>query len=404
MNFRKVIYLIFTIIIFLSQENITYANNNFIDNNVSNIILKNNDTSNFIISEFNTGKIIAKNKENEKKPYKNLLAKIAIFTISENIKNKNINPSDSVELIENEDYLKDLKIENSIIVKDLIFLLENNPSNNLINSTFKKFNITESSIQNILDKLTMRDTEINSISISEENKTTIKNINYLTETTIKNYPEITDITKEPKFTLSTSEEVENNIKFSPSEKMRTIGMNYNENESTTITYSGKTRFIITVLDIKEKKEDFFETLNNVNEYLFDNYEYKLALKAGTYDINNENITIKNDIYDLFFKNHSEKDIKYFLMNNKILLFQNYNYLSGNSGTVFSDYISNENKSNSQKIKETFIQDNKFNEKSNEDKLNILVDRTQYFISFVLLIYSSIFLILYIIKKPFSKGD
>ncbi|MBF0714714.1 hypothetical protein [Gemelliphila palaticanis] len=404
MKLKKVIYLILALLLIFINENNVYANDNFIDNNASSIILKNNENSNLIISEFNTGKIIAKNKENEKYSYKNIASKIATFVISENIKNKNITTKDSIELLENENYLKDLKIENSINVKDLIFLLENNPSNNLINSTFKKFNITESTIQNILDKLTLRDTEINDISLSDNNKTTAKNINYLTEVTIKNYPEITDITKEPKFTLSTGEEVENNIKFIPSETMRTLGINYFDKYSTTVTYSGNTKFIITILNIDENKEKFFETLEEVNKYLFNNYEYKLALKAGTYDINNENITIKNDIYDLFFKNHSEKDIKYFLMNGKILFFQNYNYLSANSGTVFSEYLSNENKSNTEKIKETFIQDIKFDEKSKVDKINILIDRTQYFASIVLLIYSSIFLVLYIIKKPFSKGD
>lgn len=404
MKIKKFTLLISSLLILFFTSKNTFAVDNFIDNNANNFILTNNPNSKIIISEYNTGKIIAKYKEDEKIPYKNLISKLAIFLLSENIKNNKIKNTDVIEIIETDDITKKFNIEQSITIDDAIFILEQEPSEAIIKSIIKKFNVTISDFQLILDKLTMRDTELNNLDLSLENKTTAKNLAYLTETTIKNYPEITDITKNQKYKLKNEEEIDNNIIFIESDKIRSIGVSYVDSNSINIAYSGNTKVIVTILNTTEEKEEFFNSLQNLYEYIFENYQYKLALKAGTYDINEENITIDKDIFDLFYKEHSEKDIKYFLMNNKILFFQNYNYLSGNSGVVYSDYKNNNKKTNITKIKETFIQDSTFSEKNNKEKMSILINRVQYFTAFVLLIYSAIFLILYILKKSFTKGE
>ena len=53
-------------------------------------------------------------------------------------------------------------------------------------------------------------------------------------------------------------------------------------------------------------------------------------------------------YDLFYEKHSIKDVTYLLMNKKILLFQKYETISANGGTVFSDFSSNDNTGNLEK--------------------------------------------------------
>lgn len=402
MKFKKFIGIIITLFIIFSNN--SFANDNFIDNNAKSFILKDNKELSIVVSEYNTSKIITKENENKIFPYKNLSAKILIFILSEKLRDKKINFDTKVELVEKDDVTESLKLNNDFLIKDSIFILEQNPSNAIIKSIINKFDITISDFQKTLDKLTMRDTELNSLEITTDNKTTAKNLSYLTEVTLKNYPKITDLTKNPKYNLANEEEIDNNIEFIESENIRSLGMSFYDNNSITVAYSGNTKIIVTALNISQEKTDFFNSLQELYKYIFENYQYKLALKSGTYDINNENITIKEDIYDLFYKNHSEKDIKYFLMNHKILFFQNYSYLSDNASVVFAEYINTKNKSNIEKIKETFIQDNKFNEKNNDEKIKLILNRIQYFLTFVLLIYTTIFLIIFFIRKPFAKGD
>ncbi len=403
MKFKKIFTLLLAFIIF-TNSNSVLANDNFVDNNASISVINKNKDAKIVISEYNTGKIISKKSEDEKVEYKDLASSIALFVISEQLRDKNITIDSSIPLVESDSILEEYEINGEIRLSDAIFLLEQKNSSAVLKSIFKKFNITISQAQLILDKLTMRDTNLKSIEISEENTTTAKNINYITSETIKNYPDILEITKYPEYTLKNGKTIENNIKFLESNSIRSLGLDFDGKNSNTITYSGNTKIVVTVLGISEEKDDYFDSLQNLYTYVFNNYEYKLALKAGTYDINNENITINEDIYDLFYKEHSEKDIKYFLMNGKILFFQNYNYLSANSGTVFANYISNSDNSTIAEIKRTFLQDSKFSEKSNKEKLSIVIERTQYFSTFAILIYSIIFIILYFIKKPFDKGE
>ena len=79
------------------------------------------------------------------------------------------------------------------------------------------------------------------------------------------------------------------------------------------------------------------------------------------------LTFNEDIYDLFYEKHSIKDVTYLLMNKKILLFQKYETISANEGTVFSDFTSNDNTGNLAKIKSNFINDDNFDKKDNYEK-------------------------------------
>lgn len=404
MKIKKIITALLTALTIMINSSYTIAADNFSDNNALSNIINANKNSNIVLSEYNTGKIIANKNADSVVSYKPLAATLAVFVLSERLRDSKITLDSKIQIAETDDILEKYKIEKEITVKDAIFLLEQEESQKLLDSVMKFLGYSEGDFQQTLDKLTALKTELKSFTYTEENKTTAKNLAYITTETINNFPEITELTKNPQYKLQSGEEVDNDVKFIESDKIRVLGLNYNENNATFIAYSGNTRIIITLLNIEEKKDEFFDNLQKTLEYIFSNYSYKLALKAGTYDINNENITLENDIYDLFYKEHSEKDVRYFLMNNKILLFQNYEYLSANSGTVFSNYKSNTNNTTLTTIKNTFLQDNNFSKKTKEEKLTIILDRTQYFAAFVVLVYTAIFIILYILRKPFKKGD
>ena len=79
------------------------------------------------------------------------------------------------------------------------------------------------------------------------------------------------------------------------------------------------------------------------------------------------LLFNGDIYDLFYEKHSIKDVTYLLMNKKILLFQKYETVSANEGTVFSDFTSDDSMSNLAKIKSNFINDDNFDKKDNYEK-------------------------------------
>lgn len=403
MKFKKIIALITTSLLLFGNDT-AVASDNFVDNNAIAPIINKNKEAKIVISEYNTGKIIAQKNESDIVEYRTLANKIAVYILAEQLRDNKLTLDSTIELIEEDDLLKEYQIANEITVKDAIFLLEQKESTVLLKSIIKQFDIKLEEMQNTISKLSLRDTSLNSLELSSENKTTAKNLAFLTETTVKNFPAILDITKNPQFEFKNGEKAENSIDFIESDRIRSLGLSYSNSTVSTVTYSGNTRILVTMFNISEEKEDFFKTLQEVYEYIFNNYSYKLALNAGTYDINNENITIENDIYDLFYKDHSEKDIRYFLMNKKILLFQNYNYLSANSGTVFSNYISNTNNTNLTNIRNTFLQDNKFDEKPNKEKMDIIINRTQYFAAFALLVYTAIFIIIYILRRPFRKGE
>ena len=395
----KKIGILILLLIFL-VPNFTKADDVFLDNNaVTNLSDVN---AHLVVSELNTGKIISKRGENEKVSVGKLPNYLALYLLTDNLKNKKITLDEKINITTSDNILSKYKIESSITVKDAIFLLENENSNSLNQAVFAHFNITLDKAKDILASMSLNDTKLESLDNNGNNTSTAKNISYLTSLILKNYPEITEITKNPEHTLASGEKINNSVEFKESDKFRVLGLDYSDKNSVTYAYSGNTKLIITVLNQSDDKATYFDKLQRTYDYLFSNYNYKLALKAGTYTINNERITFNEDIYDLFYEKHSIKDVTYLLMNKKILLFQKYETISANEGTVFSDFTSNDNTGNLAKIKSNFINDDNFDKKDNYEKTTIVIDRTKYFATGILAIYTLVFAALYVMRQVVRK--
>ena len=395
----KKIGILILLLVFL-VPNFSKADDNFLDNNaVTNLSDVN---AHLVVSELNTGKIISKRGENEKVSVGKLPNYLALYLLTDNLKNKKITLDEKINIASGDDILSKYKIESSITVKDAIFLLENENSNSLNQAIFTHFNITLDKAKETLATMSLIDTKLESLDNNGNNTSTAKNISYLTSLILKNYPEITEITKNPEHTLASGEKINNSIEFKESDKFRVLGLDYSDKNSVTYAYSGNTKLIITVLNQSDDKATYFDKLQKTYDYLFSNYKYKLALKAGTYTINNERITFNGDIYDLFYEKHSIKDVTYLLMNKKILLFQKYETVSANEGTVFSDFTSDDSMSNLAKIKSNFINDDNFDKKDNYEKTTIVIDRTKYFATGILAIYTLVFAALYVMRQVVRK--
>jgi len=398
MKFKKISILILLLVFLI--PNFTKADDVFLDNNaVTNL---SNVNTHLVVSELNTGKIISKRGENEKLSVGKLPNYLALYLLTDNLKNKKITVDDKINITSRDDILSKYKIESSITVKDAIFLLENENSNSLNQAIFTHFNITLDKAKETLATMSLIDTKLESLDNNGNNTSTAKNISYLTSLILKNYPEITEITKNPEHTLASGEKINNSVEFKESDKFRVLGLDYSDKNSVTYAYSGNTKLIITVLNQSDDKATYFDKLQKTYDYLFSNYNYKLALKAGTYTINNERITFNEDIYDLFYEKHSIKDVTYLLMNKKILLFQKYGTISANEGTVFSEFTSNDNIGNLAKIKSNFINDDNLDKKNNYEKTTIVIDRTKYFATGILAIYTLVFAALYVMRQVVRK--
>ena len=395
----KKIGILILLLVFL-VPNFSKADENFLDNNaVTNLSDVN---AHLVVSELNTGKIISKRGENEKVSVGKLPNYVALYLLTNNLKNKKITLDEKINIASGDAILSKYKIESSITVKDAIFLLENENSNSLNQAVFTHFNVTLDKAKETLAAMSLNDTKLESLDNTGNNTSTAKNISYLTSLILKNYPEITEITKNPEHTLASGEKINNSVEFKESDKFRVLGLDYSDKNSVTYAYSGNTKLIITVLNQSDDKATYFDKLQKTYDYLFSNYNYKLALKAGTYTINNERITFNEDIYDLFYEKHSIKDVTYLLMNKKILLFQKYETISANEGTVFSDFSSNDNIGNLAKIKSNFINDENFDKKDNYEKTTIVIDRTKYFATGILAIYTLVFAALYVMRQVVRK--
>lgn len=398
MKLKKISILILLLVFLI--PNFSKADDTFLDNNaVTNFSDVN---AHLVVSELNTGKIISKRGENEKVSVGKLPNYVALYLLADNLKNNKITLDTQLAISTSDDVLSKYKIESSITVKDAIFLLENENSNALNQAIFNRFNVNLEKAKDILGAMSLHDTQLESLENNDKNTSTAKNISYLTSVILKIYPEITEVTKNPEHTLATGEKINNSVEFKESDKFRVLGLDYSNKNSVTYAYSGNTKLIITVLNQNDDKASYFEKLQKTYDYLFTNYTYKLALKAGTYTINNERITFDNDIYDLFYEKHSIKDVTYLLMNKKILLFQKYNTISANEGTVFSDFTSNNNTDKLSKVKATFINDDDFSKKGNLEKTTIVIDRTKYFATGILAIYTLVFAALYVMKQVVRK--
>lgn len=395
----KKIGILILLLVFL-VPNSTKADDVFLDNNaVTNLSDVN---AHLVVSELNTGKIISKRGENEKVSVGKLPNYLALYLLTDNLKNKKITLDEKINITTSDDILSKYKLESSITVKDAIFLLENENSNSLNQAVFTHFNVTLDKAKETLAAMSLHDTKLESLDNNGNDTSTAKNISYLTSLILKNYPEITEITKNPEHTLASGEKINNSIEFKESDKFRVLGLDYSDKNSVTYAYSGNTKLIITVLNQSDDKATYFDKLQKTYDYLFSNYSYKLALKAGTYTINNERITFNEDIYDLFYEKHSIKDVTYLLMNKKILLFQKYGTISANEGTVFSEFTSNDNIGNLTKIKSNFINDDNFDKKNNYEKTTIVIDRTKYFATGILAIYTLVFAALYVMRQVVRK--
>ena len=398
MKLKKISILILLLIFLI--PNFSKADDTFLDNNaVTNFSDVN---AHLVVSELNTGKIISKRGENEKVSVGKLPNYLALYLLADNLKNNKITLETQLTITSNDEILSKYKYESSITVKDAIFLLENENSNSLNQTVFNHFNVNIEKAKDILGAMSLHDTQLESLDNSEKNTSTAKNISFLTSLILKSYPKITEITKNPEFTLSTGETIKNTVEFKESDKFRVLGLDYSDKNSVTYAYSGNTKLVITVLNQNDDKASYFEKLQKTYDYLFTNYNYKLALKAGTYTINSERITFENDIYDLFYEKHSIRDVTYLLMNKKILLFQKYETISANEGTVFADFKSNDTAGKLAKVKATFINDDNFNNKGNLEKTTIIIDRTKFFATGVLAIYTLVFAALYVMKQAIRK--
>ncbi|WP_314086232.1 hypothetical protein [uncultured Gemella sp.] len=398
MKLKKISILILLLIFLI--PNFSKADDTFLDNNaVTNFSDVN---AHLVVSELNTGKIISKRGENKKVSVGKLPNYLALYLLADNLKNNKITLETQLTIASNDEILSKYKYESSITVKDAIFLLENENSNSLNQTVFNHFNVNLEKAKDILGAMSLHDTQLESLDNSEKNTSTAKNISFLTSLILKSYPKITEITKNPEFTLSTGELIKNTVEFKESDKFRVLGLDYSDKNSITYAYSGNTKLIITVLNQNDDKTSYFEKLQKTYDYLFTNYNYKLALKAGTYTINSERITFENDIYDLFYEKHSIRDVTYLLMNKKILLFQKYETISANEGTVFADFKSNDSAGKLAKVKATFINDDNFNNKGNLEKTTIIIDRTKFFATGVLAIYTLVFAALYVMKQAIRK--
>ena len=398
MKLKKISILILLLIFLI--PNFSKADDTFLDNNaVTNFSDVN---AHLVVSELNTGKIISKRGENKKVSVGKLPNYLALYLLANNLKNNKITLETQLTITSNDEILSKYKYDSSITVKDAIFLLENENSNSLNQAVFNHFNVNIEKAKDILGAMSLHDTQLESLDNSEKNISTAKNISFLTSLILKSYPEITEITKNPEFTLSTGELIKNTVEFKDSDKFRVLGLDYSDKNSVTYAYSGNTKLIITVLNQNDDKASYFEKLQKTYDYLFTNYNYKLALKAGTYTINSERITFENDIYDLFYEKHSIRDVTYLLMNKKILLFQKYETISANEGTVFADFKSNDTAGKLAKVKATFINDDNFNNKGNLEKTTIIIDRTKFFATGVLAIYTLVFAALYVMKQAIRK--
>ena len=398
MRLKKISILAILLVFLL--PNLAKAETLFLDNNaISNFSDVN---THLVVSEFNTGKIISKRGENKQVSVSNLPNHLALFLLTDDLKNNKISLDTKINITNSDAILNKYNLGSSISVDDALFLLENEESDALLEAIFTKYDLTIEKAKDILSSMSLNNTTLASLTIDEKNMSTAKNMSYLTNMILRNYPKLTEITKNPEITLSSGSKATNNVSFTESDKFRVLGLSHANKNSITFAYSRETKLLITILNQNDDKATYFDKLQKTYDYLFSNYSYKLALKAGSYKINNENITFDKDIYDLFYEKHSIKDVTYLLMNKKILLFQKYETISANAGTVFADFSSNDTSGVLAKVKTNFINDINFDKKDNLEKTTIVIDRTKYFATGILAIYSLVFMAFYIMKKVVRK--
>ncbi|MDO4814430.1 MAG: hypothetical protein Q3988_04965 [Gemella sp.] len=394
---RKLIVTFTTLLLLLSP--VTYANEKFNDPNIASFI--NDSNSKFLVAELNTGKIIAGQNIDNKISYKNLINKIAVFALSEKLKTKELTLNHRITITEDET-LKKLNISKDVNIKDIIFLLEQADSPTLAISVLKALNIELSQAQSLLDKLTLSDTELVKLEISGDNKISAKNLAYLNQETLRNFYNISQITSQANYTLENGTVLTNDIQTKAESTI--LGLSHEDKNSEIIINKDSTNFLIILLESSHDSNTIFENLNKLYPYLFSNYAYQAVIQAGNHNINNQDIVVDSAVYDLFYKNHNISNLTFHLMNDKIILLQNYNTLSANNASVFSTYKSTSTQRSD--IKESLTDDFKKNTTirgfSDKEKLDSIISNTSYIISVLLLAYLTLYSVIYIFKKIFRR--
>lgn len=389
-----------SISLLLINPTTSFANEKFTDPNIASFI--NDSNSKFVVAELNTGKIIAGQSLDTKVSYKNLINKIAVFTISEKLKDKSITLDHRITLPEDE-VLKSLNTSGNISIKDIIFLLEQGESPTLAINVLKAFNIELSQAQALLDKLTLSDTELNKLELSTENKTSARNLAYLNQETLRNFYGISQLTSQEKYTLESGSSLDNDIPTSV-ENSKILGLSHDDKHSEVIVNSGNTNFLIILLDSTNSKENTFENLKRLYPYLFSNYAYQAVIQAGNHKINDQNIIINSEIFDLLYQKHNSSNLTFQLMNDKIVLIQNYDVLSANNASVFSTYKSSsgEQKDIKSALSNNFEKNTSIKGFSEKERLNSIISNTSYIISVILVAYIIVYSLVYLFRKIFRR--
>ena len=224
MRFKKISVLVMLLVFLI--PNIVKANDTFLDNNAITEFTDIN--TQIVVSEYNTGKIISKRGENKKVSVNKLPNYLALYLLTEDLRNGKTSLDEKITIAKSDDILTKYKLNSELTVKDSIFLLENENSSALLEAIFKRYEVTVEKANKILSAMSLNNTTLETLDNSDLNKSTAKNISFLTNLILKNYPELTEITKNPEFTLSSGEKVTNSIAFSESEKFRVLGLDYSE--------------------------------------------------------------------------------------------------------------------------------------------------------------------------------
>jgi len=158
---------ILSILLVFLLPNLVKAEMLFLDNNaISNFSDVN---THLVVSEFNTGKIISKRGENKQVSVSNLPNHLALFLLTDDLKNNKISLDTKIKITNSDAILNKYNLSSSVSVQDALFLLENEESNALLEAIFTKYAITIEKAKNILSSMSLNDTTLASLTIDEKN-------------------------------------------------------------------------------------------------------------------------------------------------------------------------------------------------------------------------------------------
>ena len=146
MRLKKISILAILLVFLL--PNLAKAETLFLDNNaISNFSDVN---THLVVSEFNTGKIISKRGENKQVSVSNLPNHLALFLLTDDLKNNKISLDTKINITNSDAILNKYNLGSSISVDDALFLLENEESDALLQAIFTKYDLTIEKAKDIL--------------------------------------------------------------------------------------------------------------------------------------------------------------------------------------------------------------------------------------------------------------